>query len=78
MSIAGALMGFAVASIIVGVIGAVVTAVSWIDADEWSDMTKRKKYLIFFVVLFFIGSIFKSPESTCRYASAISPPASTH
>ncbi len=56
MSIAGALMGFAVASIIVGVIGAVVTAVSWIDADEWSDMTKRKKYLVFFVVLFFIGT----------------------
>lgn len=56
MSITGALMGFAVASIIVGVIGAVVTAVSWIDADEWSDMAKRKKYLAFFVILFFIGA----------------------
>lgn len=56
MSITGALMGFAVASIIAGVIGAIVTGVSWIDADEWSDMTKRKKYLAFFVVLFFIGA----------------------
>lgn len=56
MSITGALMGFAVASIIVGVIGAVVTGVSWMDIDEWADMSKRKKYLAFFVVLFFIGA----------------------
>ena len=56
MSITGALMGFAVASIIAGVIGAIVTGVSYIDADEWSDMPKRKKYLAFFVVLFFIGA----------------------
>lgn len=56
MSITGALMGFAVASIIVGVIGAVVTGVSWMVIDEWADMTKRKKYLAFFVVLFFIGA----------------------
>lgn len=56
MSITGALMGFAVASIIVGVIGAIAAGVSYIDADEWSDMTKRKKYLAFFVVLFFIGA----------------------
>lgn len=65
MSITGALMGFAVASIIVGVIGAVVTVgvigavvtgVSWMDIDEWADMSKRKKYLAFFVVLFFIGA----------------------
>lgn len=55
MSITGALMGFAVASIIVGVIGAVVTGVSWMVIDEWADMSKRKKYLAFFVVLFFIG-----------------------
>lgn len=56
MSITGALMGFAVASIIVGVIGAVVTGVSWMVIDEWADMSKRKKYLAFFVVLFFIGA----------------------
>ena len=56
MSITGALLGFAVASIIVGVIGAVVTGVSWMVIDEWADMSKRKKYLAFFVVLFFIGA----------------------
>ena len=56
MSITGALMGFAVASIIAGVIGAVVTGVSWMVIDEWADMSKRKKYLAFFVVLFFIGA----------------------
>lgn len=56
MSITGALMGFAVASIIVGVIGAVVAGVSWMVIDEWADMSKRKKYLAFFVVLFFIGA----------------------
>ena len=56
MSITGALMGFAVASIIVGVVGAIITGVSWMDADERSDMAKRKRYLAFFVVLFFIGA----------------------
>ena len=56
MSITGALMGFAVASIIVGIVGAIVTGALWLDADEWDDMTNRKKYLAFFVVLFFIGS----------------------
>lgn len=56
MSISGALMGFAVASIIVGIIGSIASGASWLAADEWSDMTKRKKYLAFFVVLFFIGA----------------------
>lgn len=56
MSITGTLMGFAVASIIVGVIGAIVTAVSWTDADERDDRSKRRSYLAFFVVLFFIGA----------------------
>lgn len=56
MSITGALLGFAVASIIVGVIGAIVTGISWIETDEWTDISKRKMYLAFFVILFFIGA----------------------
>lgn len=56
MSITGALMGFAVASIIVGILGAIVTGITWIEADEWADNTKRKKFLTFFIVLFFIGA----------------------
>lgn len=56
MSITGALMGFAVASIIVGVIGAIVTGVSWISVDEWDNKSRRKNYIVFFVVLFFIGT----------------------
>ena len=56
MSITGALMGFAVASIIVGIVGAIAAGALWLDADEWDDSTKRKKYLVFFVVLFFIGT----------------------
>lgn len=56
MSITGVLMGFAVASIIVGIIGAIVAGISWIEADKWDDHTKRRNYLAFFVVLFFIGS----------------------
>lgn len=56
MSITGTLMGFAVASIIVGVIGAIVTAVSWTGAEERDDRSKRRSYLAFFVVLFFIGA----------------------
>lgn len=56
MSITGALLGFAVASIIVGVIGAIVEGVSWADADERDDRSKRRSYLAFFVVLFFIGA----------------------
>lgn len=49
-------MGFATASIIVGIIGAIVTGITWIEAGKWENNTKRKKYLAFFVVLFFIGS----------------------
>lgn len=49
-------MGFAVASIIVGIIGAIVAGISWIEADKWDDHTKRRNYLAFFVVLFFIGT----------------------
>ena len=56
MSITGALMGFAVASIIVGIIGAIVTGITWIEAGKWENNTKRKRYLAFFVVLFFIGA----------------------
>lgn len=56
MSITGTLMGFAVASIIVGVIGAIAAGVSWIESSVWDDATKRKNYLVFFVVLFFIGA----------------------
>lgn len=56
MSITGALLGFSVASIIVGVIGAIVSGIMWIESDVWDDNTKRKKYLAFFVVLFFIGA----------------------
>ncbi len=56
MSITGALMGFAVASIIVGVVGAIITGVSWTDANERDDRSKRRSYLAFFVVLFFIGA----------------------
>lgn len=56
MSITGALLGFAVASIIVGIVGAIAAGVSWIEGSAWDDTTKRKKYLAFFVVLFFIGA----------------------
>lgn len=56
MSITGLLMGFAVACIIVGIIGAIASGISWIESSVWDDATKRKRYLAFFVVLFFIGS----------------------
>lgn len=56
MSITGTLMGFAVACIIVGIIGAIAAGVSWADASVWDDNSKRRNSLVFFVVLFFIGS----------------------
>ena len=57
MSITGALSGFAIAAIIVGIIGAIATAVSLIDTDERYDRSKRMHCLAFFIILFFIGAI---------------------
>lgn len=56
MSITGALLGFAVASIIVGAIGAIVTGIDWLVVYKWEDNSKSAKYLALFVVLFFIGA----------------------
>ena len=56
MSISEALMGFAVASIIVGVIGAIASGISWSMEPAWADRSKQRNALVFFVVLFFIGA----------------------
>lgn len=56
MSITGALLGFAVAAIIVGIIGTIISGAMWGASDEWDDSHKSRKSLGFFVVLFFIGA----------------------
>ena len=56
MSISGALMGFAVASIIVGIIGSIATGALWAEEPAWADRSKHRNALVFFVVLFFIGA----------------------
>lgn len=58
MSITGALLGFAVVSICVGVIGAVASGVAWADSDGWEDNSPMfKRLLVLFVGLVFIGGI---------------------
>ena len=56
MSIAGALMGFAVASIIVGIVGSIAAGISWGAEPAWGDRSKKRNALVFFVILFFIGA----------------------
>lgn len=56
MSITGALMGFAVASIIAGIVGSIAAGISWGEEPAWADRSKQRNALVFFVVLFFIGS----------------------
>lgn len=56
MSITGALMGFAVATIIVSIIGSIATGILWGEEPAWADRSKHRNALVFFVVLFFIGS----------------------
>ena len=58
MSIIGALLGFAITAIVVGAIGAIVSAVSWGIAADYSRNTRpAKRMLFFFLVLLFVGAI---------------------
>lgn len=57
MSITGALLGFAVVSIIVGIIGAIASGVLWGEANPWQETRPYKMMLGLCVLLFFVGGI---------------------
>lgn len=58
MSITGALLGFAIVSILVGVIGAIASGTAWADSNSWDDNSPMfKRLLVLFVGLIFIGGI---------------------
>lgn len=59
MSITGALLGFACISILVGIVGSIVTGIMWGESKPWDegDPHRFKKQMIFFVAMVFIGGI---------------------
>lgn len=57
MSITGALLGFAIVSILVGVIGAIVSGILWGESDSWQETRPYKMMLGLCVLLLFIGGI---------------------
>lgn len=56
MSITGAIIGFAIACMVVGVIGAAGVGFTLDEIPSWQNRRPHKILLVFFIILVFIGA----------------------